>query len=101
MAEFKIPLNIPDVEIIANEITQSEDIILTIKSTLRGVHCHKCGKWIDKIHGYDEPILGRHLPVLGNQVYLKISLARYHCDCDGKTTTTEKLSWRNKKSIYL
>lgn len=100
MAEFKIPLNISDVEIIANEIIQSDDVVLTIKSTRKGVHCHKCGKWVNKIHGYDDPILIRHLPVLGNRVYLKISLTRYHCDCDGGTTTTEKLSWRNKKSPY-
>lgn len=100
MGEFKIPLNIPDVEIIANEIIQSDDVVLTIRSTIKGVHCHKCGKWVNKIHGYDDPILIRHLPVLGNRVYLKISLTRYHCDCDGGTTTTEKLSWRNKKSPY-
>lgn len=100
MVEFKIPLNIPDVEIITNEMTQSDDIVLTIKSTMKGVHCHRCGEWIDKIHGYDDPILIRHLPVLGNRVYLKISLTRYHCDCDGGTTTTERLSWRNKKSQY-
>lgn len=100
MAEFKIPLNIPDVEIITSEITQAEDVVLAIKSTVKGVHCHKCNKWVDKIHGYDEPILIRHLPVLGNRVYLKISLTRYCCDCNGGTTTTEKLSWRDKKSAY-
>jgi transposase len=100
MVEFKIPLNIPNVEIIANEMTQSEEVVLTIKSTVKGVNCYQCGKWVDKIHGYDAPILIRHLPVLGHRVYLSISLRRYHCDCDGGTTTTEKLSWRNKKSQY-
>jgi transposase len=100
VAEFKIPLNIPDVEIITSEMTQSEDVVLSIKSTTKGTYCHKCGKWVDRIHGYDDPILIRHLPVLGHRVYLKISLARYRCDCDGGTTTTEKLSWRNKKSAY-
>jgi transposase len=100
VAEFKLPLNIPDVEIIATEITETEDVILSIKSTVKGVHCHQCGQWIEKIHGYDAPILIRHLPVLGNRVYLKISLARYYCDCGNGTTTTEKPSWRNKKSQY-
>lgn len=100
MAEFKIPLNIPDVEIITTEITETEDVILSVKSTVKGVNCYQCGKWIEKIHGYDDPILIRHLSVLGNRVYLKISLTRYYCDCDNGKTTTEKLSWRNKKSQY-
>jgi transposase len=101
VAEFKIPLNLPDVEIIASEITETEDVVLTIKSTCNGTHCYKCGKWTEKIHGYDDPILIRHLPVLGNRVYLKISLARYVCSfCDDGPTTTERLSWRNKKSAY-
>lgn len=100
MADFKIPLNIPDVEILAHDTTETHDIVLTIKSTCRGVNCHRCGKWTEKRHGYDDPILIRHLPVLGRRVYLKISLARYDCDCGGGTTTTEKLSWRNKRSSY-
>lgn len=100
MAEFTIPLNIPDVEILSSSSTDMDDIVLAIKSTVKGVHCHKCNKWLTKIHSYEAPITLRHLPVLGHRVYLKISLTRYECDCKGGPTTTEKLSWRNQKSEY-
>jgi transposase len=99
MAEFKISLDIPDVEILSSEVNGDDEVILTIQSTIRGVHCHRCGKWIEKIHSHEDPILVRHLPVLDKVLYLKISLTRYECSyCDGGATTTEKLSWRQGKS---
>jgi transposase len=101
MAEFKIPLDISDIEILSSEINAEEEVILTVESTLRGVHCHRCGKWIEKIHSHEDPILIRHLPVLDNPLYLKISLTRYECPhCEGGSTTTEKLSWRQGRSQF-
>ena len=99
--KFEIPLNIPDIEIIQSEIDKCDDHVITIKSTKKGTPCYKCGNTTTKIHGYDDPILIRHLPILGNRVYLKISPARYQCLlCDDHPTTTESLSWYNKKSSY-
>jgi transposase len=99
MAEFKISLDIPDIEILSSEVNEDNEIILTIQSTIGGVHCHRCGNWIEKIHSHEEPILIRHLSVLDNALYLEISLTRYECPyCDGGPTTTEKLSWRQGKS---
>lgn len=101
MVEFKIPLDIPDVEIITSEFATAHEMILTIRSTIKGTTCNRCGKLVNKVHGYDDPILIRHLPVLGKRVYLKISLTRYECtSCDGGPTTTEKLSWRSQRSSY-
>lgn len=74
---------------------------MRIQSTIRGVHCHQCGKWVEKIHSHEEPILIRHLPILDNALYLEVSLTRYECPyCDGGPTTTEKLSWRQDKSQF-
>lgn len=99
MAEFKIPLDIPDIEILSSEINAEDEVILTVRSTLKGVDCHRCGKWIEKIHSYEDPILIRHLPVLDNPLYLKISLTRYECPyCEGFPTTTGKTSWRQGRS---
>ncbi len=101
MAEFKISLDIPDIEILSSEVNADDEVILTIQSTVRGVHCHRCGKWVEKIHSHEDPILIRHLPVLDNALYLKIPLTRYECPyCDGGSTTTAKLSWRQGKSQF-
>ena len=90
MTDFKISLNIPDVEILKIEKNKSEDFIITVTSTKRSTCCHKCGKEINKMHGYGETILLRHLPILGQQVYIRIKPTRYVCDyCSDHPTTTE------------
>jgi transposase len=43
MINFQIPLDIPDVEILKVEQNQSEDFIITVKSTKKSCRCYKCG----------------------------------------------------------
>jgi transposase len=69
-------------------------------STETGAHCHKCKKRIEKLNGHGEPITLRHLDILGKKVYLRISLPRYQCDCDGKPTTTQQVSWFKRRSCF-
>ena len=89
MAKFKIPLDIPDVE----KVNTDDEVILTVRSTIRGVHCHRGRQLIGKIHGHEDPILIRHLLVLDNSLYLKISLILYECHyCERDSSTNEKLS---------
>ena len=98
---FQISLNIPDVEILKIEKNQTEDLIITVKSTKNSTLCHKCGKEAKKSNGYGETIILQHLPILGQQVYIRIKLARYQCeDCDDKPTTTEQTSWFNRRSRF-
>ena len=61
MPNLQIPLDIPDVEILKIEDSKSDDLIITVKSTKSSTKCRKCGKNIEKIHGYGETILLRHL----------------------------------------
>jgi transposase len=48
MTKIEIPLDIPDVEIENIEINKEGDIIITVRSTVKGTRCHKCGIKITK-----------------------------------------------------
>jgi transposase len=99
--EVKIPLDIPDVEILDMEINGDGDYLITVKSTINGTKCRKCGRHITKFHGSDYPITLQHLPILGKKVYIVISPARYKCPyCSDDTTTTQRLPWYTPKSPY-
>jgi transposase len=100
-ANFNIPLDIPDVEILKIETNKTEDLIITVKSTKDSTPCHKCGNEAKRSNGYGETIMLQHLPILGRQVFIRIKLARYQCEiCDDKPTTTEQTSWFNRRSKF-
>ncbi len=97
---IEIPLDIPDVTIEHVEITEHA-IIITVKSTLEGGICHKCGRPISKFHGHDEMITLRHLSILGEKTLIRLRPVRYRCfHCKGKPTTTQKLSWYVPRSPH-
>ena len=101
MAKFEIQLNIPDVKILNIETTKTNDLIITVKSMKKSTKCHKCGQNITKIHGYGEAIMLRHLPILGQSVYIRLRPARFQCeDCDNQPTTTEESDWYNRRSKF-
>jgi transposase len=101
MVNFQIPLDIPDVEILRVEQNQSEDFIITVRSTKKSCKCRQCGNEATKVYSSAETILLRHLPVLGHEVYIKIVPVRYQCKyCNDKTTTTEQASWYTRRSKF-
>jgi transposase len=74
---------------------------ITIESTLEGTRCRQCGREITDLHGVDEAITLRHLPILGRPVYLRLRPKRYRCPyCAGGLTTTQQLSWYSAKSPH-
>lgn len=101
MAKFEIQLNLPDVKILSIETTKTNDLVITVRSTKKSATCHKCGQEITKIHGYGEAIMLRHLPILGQSVYIRLRPARFQCEkCGNKPTTTEETNWYNKRSKF-
>jgi transposase len=99
--EIKIPLDIPDVEVLNVEINEAGDYLITVKSTINGTNCRKCGRPITQFHGIDYPITLQHLPILGRKVYIIIAPARYKCPyCSKGTTTTQRLPWYKLRSPY-
>lgn len=101
MAKFEIDLNLPDVKILHIETTKINDLIITVKSTKKSTECHKCGQKITKVHGYGEAIMLRHLPILGQSVYIRLRPTRFQCDtCDNHPTTREDADWYNQRSKF-
>ncbi|HYN44471.1 MAG TPA: ISL3 family transposase [Candidatus Limnocylindrales bacterium] len=98
---LNIPLDIPNVEVEKLEIDQDGNYRITVHSTERGTHCHKCGGFITDFYGYSPSITLRHLPILGRQVEICIRPQRYQCqECAGKPTTTQKLGWYEHRSPH-
>ncbi|WP_295441654.1 transposase family protein [uncultured Thiodictyon sp.] len=93
-------IDLPNIQIQDAFEDRSGNYILTVISTEKCTHCHKCGKRIEKSNGYGESIELRHPDILGKQVYLRIRFPRYQCDCDGQPTTTQQVSWFTRRSGF-
>lgn len=101
MAKFEIQLNIHNVKILNIETTKPKDLVITVKSTKKSTNCHKFGQKITKIHGYGEAIMLRHLPILGQSVYIRLRPARFQCEaCGNQPTTTEESDWYHRRSKF-
>jgi transposase len=87
--------------VLNSELSPRGDYILTVESTLEGTKCRKCGREIKELHGLDEGITLRHLPILGHKVFLHLRPKRYRCPyCEGGPTTTQELAWYTAKSPH-
>lgn len=101
MDRFEIPLDIEDVKIEAVEFTPTNEIIITVKSTVEGTHCHCCGHKIKQPYGEGREITLRHLSILGKPTYLRITPKRYQCPyCKDHPTTTQKVGWYDARSPH-
>jgi transposase len=100
-AQITIPLDIPDVRVLKIEQNDPGDCTITVESTLAGTKCRQCGREITELHGMDEAITLRHLPILGRRVYIRLRPKRYRCPwCEGGPTTTQQLAWYAAKSPH-
>ncbi|QUY42087.1 ISL3 family transposase [Acaryochloris marina] len=96
---IRIPLNLPDVQVLELSKTERGDWLIKIESTLQGTTCHKCGHEITDLHCHDQALRIRHLPLFEVPVYLEIRPKRYRCGyCDDHPTTTQRLEWHEPRS---
>ena len=87
-----VPLDLPDVRVLAHRMLENGTVLIEVESTLRTTQCHRCGRDIERFHGFDRPIRLRHLPVFGRQVVVEIRPKRYRCPhCEGGPTTNPAL----------
>lgn len=100
-AELRIPLDIPEVEILATEITDDGRLILQVESTLETTRCGICGQEIACRYGHGQERILRHLPVLNMATYIKIRPRCGQCrDCEYEPTTTQVLEWYEERSPH-
>lgn len=97
--EIKIPLDIPNVRVLEVGIKGFGDYMITVESTIEGAICRKCGREIRDLHGQDDWVRLRHLPILGHKVYIRLRPKRYRCfSCSDKPTSTQQLEWYEARS---
>lgn len=97
----EIPLDIPDVTIENVTTNRMGHIEITVKSTVEGTPCHRCGTMTTPVYGEDREITLRHLPILGRQTFIRLCPKRYQClHCHGNPTTTPILSWYTPRSSF-
>ena len=100
-AQITIPLDISDIKVLHTQITEPGEFIITVESQLSSSRCHRCGREIQKFHGYADWVTVRHLPILGRPVYLRYRPKRYQCpSCEGKPTTTQSVAWHEPNSPH-
>jgi transposase len=96
-----IPLDLPDVRVLATEVTKDRELVIEVESTLTTTTCRRCGQTISAFYGYDRPLMLRHLPSFGYVVYIRIRPKRFRCPfCDDHPTTTQRLSWYAPKALH-
>ena len=98
---FEIPLDISDVTIEHVTTNRLGHIEITVKSTVEGTPCHRCGQMTTQFYGEDREIMLRHLPILGRKTFIRLRPKRYQClHCHGNPTTTQTLSWYTPRSSF-
>jgi len=94
-------LDIPNVAVEKSEIDEKGDVIITVRSTVEGTCCYKCGKKISKPYGHGREIMLRHLSVFGRKTYIRIQPPRYQCiSCESNPVTTQRASWYESGGLY-
>lgn len=100
-AELRIPLDIPDVEILSTEITRDGRLLIRVESTVETTLCGICGQEIACRYGHGQERILRHLPVLKMATYIKIRPRRGQCRaCEHEPTTTQVLGWYEERSPH-
>ncbi len=100
-SELKIPLDIPDVEVLATEIRADGKVIIQVESQVEKIKCGICDQEIECNYGHGQEIVLRHLSVLGRETYLSLRPRRGECrDCLYEPTTTQVLSWYEQRSPH-
>lgn len=100
-SELKIPLDIPDVEVLDTEITDEGRLLITVESQVKTTKCGICHQEINCSYGHGQEIELRHLSVLGLETYIRLRPRRGQChECLHEPTTTQVLSWYGQRSPH-
>ena len=88
------PVDLPEVRVLASQVLEDATLLIQVESPRQTTQGHRCGREIDRFHGFDQPIRLRHLPVLGREVFIELRPKRYRCPFgEGEPTTTQGCAW--------
>ncbi|MCB0214650.1 MAG: transposase [Anaerolineae bacterium] len=100
-SELKIPLDIPEVEVLNTEMTADGRLIITVESQVETTECGICHQKIKCRYGHGDEIELRHLSVLGRETYVRLRPRRGQCQtCQHQPTTTQVLAWYQQRSPH-
>lgn len=100
-ATISLPLDIPQVDVLATEQTPNGNIIITVESRRETTKCGVCQKEIACNYGHGQEVRLRHLPILGRQTTIVIRPRRAQCPtCLHQPTTTQRLKWYDQRSPH-
>src|SRR5512143_2022110 len=89
-----LPVDLPEVRVLASQVLEDATLLIQVESTRQTAQCHRCGREIDRFHGFDQPIRLRHLPVFGREVVIEIRPKRYRGSyCEDGPATTQRCAW--------
>lgn len=100
-AKISLPLDIPQVDVLATKQTRDNKFIITVESRRETTKCGVCKKTIPCNYGHGQEVRLRHLPILGQETYIMIRPRRAQCPtCVHNPTTTQHLSWYEQRSPH-
>jgi transposase len=96
---IQVPLDLPDIRVLSTQRTAQGHWLIRVESTLEGTRCRRCGWEIRDLHGLDEVVRLRHLPLFDVPVFVELRPKRYRCPyCTGHPTTTQRCTWYEPRS---
>jgi len=100
-AKISLPLDIPQVDVLATKQTRDNKFIITVESRRETTQCGVCKKTIPCNYGHGQEVRLRHLPILGQETSIMIRPRRAQCPtCVHNPTTTQQLSWYEQRSPH-
>jgi len=100
-ATISLPLDIPQVDVLATKQTRDGKFIITVESRRKTTTCGICHKEISCNYGHGQAVRLRHLPILAQETYIVIRPRRAQCPtCLHHPTTTQTLKWYDQRSPH-
>lgn len=100
-SELKIPIDLPDVDVLSSELTSDGKVIIRVESQLESTTCGLCGSVIRCNEGHGQEVKLRHLPVLGRETHIVYRPKRGKCKaCWTEPKTTQVVTWHEARSPH-
>jgi transposase len=100
-AKISLPLDIPQVDVLATKQTRDGKFLITVESRRETTKCGVCQQEIACNYGHGQAVRLRHLPILGQETTIIIRPRRAQCPtCEHHPTTTQTLKWYAQRSPH-